>query len=103
MDWDWRAVWKLERGRIRLLTARTGGGLEALRAWSDRWHPSPGEGMVGRVAVTGCCLRSDDLVGDMVLPRSIHATRAGFRSGIWLPIRRAGRVVGVVEFLGRPA
>lgn len=101
MEWDWRALWKVEDGGLRLRTAWTAEGLEGLRACSSAWRPTPGEGMVGRVAVTGACLRSDDLVGDMVLPRSIHATRAGLRSGMWVPIRRDGRVVAVLEYLRR--
>ena len=57
------------------------------------------EGNAGLVWRTGKPICSDNLVLEMCLPRSLGASSAGLRGGIWIPVRGKKLIIGVVEIL----
>jgi len=94
-------------------------GLEALRC-VELWHApdsdaaeferisremslAPGEGLPGRVWLTGEAAWVSDVMADENFPRAAEARRAGLHAGFCFPIRSAGGVLGVMEFFtGEP-
>src|SRR6476659_2842537 len=85
-------------------------GLEALRC-VELWHApdsdaaeferisremslAPGEGLPGRVWLTGEAAWVSDVMADENFPRAAEARRAGLHAGFCFPIRSAGGVLG---------
>jgi hypothetical protein len=58
------------------------------------------EGNPGIVWRTGQPKCVANLVLEMCLPRSLEASEAGLRGGIWIPIRGRKSMLGVIELLG---
>jgi hypothetical protein len=87
----WIALWQVIPGdSLRVLSMWQPETLRAA-AFNDftvRWQPDPGEGMVGKAWRSSRPQVSVNVVQDMVLPRSLHASGAGITSGLWFPIRR---------------
>lgn len=59
------------------------------------------EGTAGQVWRNQKLVWSQNIVGDMCLPRSLDATAAGFSAGIWFAVQTPHAVYGVVELLGK--
>ncbi|MFL6227746.1 MAG: ATP-binding protein [Pyrinomonadaceae bacterium] len=63
----------------------------------------PGEGLPGRVWVSGAAEWIADVSHDENFPRAELAARLGIRAGFAFPVRLGGEVLGVVEFFSRAA
>jgi len=102
LQWDWVALWKLNVNVLQVSAAWVSPAVHAseLEAFTRRWFPESGEGMVGQAWRQKRSLLSVNLVRDMVLPRSLLTTTPGFVTGMWIPIIKFGAVYGVLEFLG---
>jgi GAF domain-containing protein len=58
-------------------------------------------GNIAKVWRTGKPVWTDTLVLDMGLPRSLQASRAGLRSGLWFAVKTDTAAYGVIELLAR--
>ena len=95
------AVWLLDGTGARLehFAGRVAAdaGAAAFDRLSRRTTFAPGVGLPGRVIASGSVTCSPDLLGDDNFPRLRAALRCRLRSGFALPVRRAGRAIGVLE------
>jgi len=102
---DFAAVWILDPAarRIRYFAGRVAadGGAAAFDRLSRRTAFPPGVGLPGRVVATGEAAAIPDILDEDNFPRIGSALRAGLRSGLAVPIRRGGRVIGALEVLRR--
>jgi methyl-accepting chemotaxis protein len=94
--WSHGASWSCDDGRLRLRseTAKTEaaiGGTEQIQS---------GVGPVGRAWHGEPLVDEPDLTKIATCPRARAAVKAGLRSAVCVPLVVAGRVVGVMEFLG---
>jgi hypothetical protein len=103
-DCEWATYWHADR---------RAGALRAAISWTKREvHPlelekhtsgrqlSLSEGVAGQVWRARHPVWTTDLVRDMCLPRSLDATAAGFRGGLWFTVQSENTVFGVIELLG---
>ena len=107
LAWDVGAMWSVDEGGgcVRCLTFQpdTGDAFAEFRAETRDSTFPPGQGLPGRVWVSGQPVWLSSLTDDANFPRAGAAALAGLRSGFALPIRVAVDVIGVVEFFSREA
>jgi hypothetical protein len=104
-DGQWASYWKVnpEAQVVRAIAtwSEEAGPFQALLRDTEARAFTAGEGAVGRVWRSGKPISSNDLVGIMCLPRSLHATKSGCTSGMWISIRTDQTTCGVLELLGK--
>jgi PAS domain S-box-containing protein len=101
LGWRLGAVWELdaEAGRLRCVcTWRSERRADEFQALSESLTLGPGEGLPGRVLVSGETTWLADAPADANFPRAAAARRAGLHAGFCFPLRSARGVVGVMEF-----
>jgi len=107
LAWDVGAMWRVdpEARCLRCLAFQpdADGPFAPFRAETLDGTFPPGQGLPGRVWVSGQPVWLSSLSDDANFPRAGAAAVAGLRSGFALPIRVGVDVVGVVEFFSREA
>lgn len=97
---DFAAMW-CEDPRTRVLRCAVGAvarpDFEEFCVASRARDFDPGIGLPGRVWTSGAAAWIPDLERDDNFPRAPVALGTGLRSGIAVPVRRMGRVIGAVE------
>ena len=104
LGWAVGAVWEVERGGGRLHCVRTwhdADGAPAFEALSEQIAMAPGEGLPGRVMVSGEPAWIVDAPADGNFPRAEIARRCGLRAAFGFPLRSPRGTVGVMEFFSR--
>lgn len=104
MGWRAGQLWIADErsGALRFRQAWTedDDALAAFRTASAEAVFAPGGGLPGRVWESGRSAWVSDLPADDNFPRHDAAMRAGFRSGVAVPLVADGRSYGAVEFFG---
>jgi PAS domain S-box-containing protein len=102
LGWDWAALWRVdaEAGVLRCaeFCQADPGALDAFEEASRVLCFAPGEGLLGRVWAAGEPIWSVDLPHEPEFTRAAAAKQAGLRSGVILPLRVRGEIVGVLSF-----
>jgi len=103
LGWRLGAAWEPDPDRPEALVCvelwHAGGpGAESFERASRETALAPGEGLPGRVWLSGEPAWISDLLADENFPRAAAAHAAGMRSAICFPIRSARGVLGVIEF-----
>ncbi len=104
LAWPWGALWVRDKTADVMRCAEIWSG-DPVRyaefAAISRLRPmARGEGLPGRVWLSGEPAWSSDVVEDRNFPRALHARAAGLHAGIAFPVQRRGEVEAVIEFLG---
>jgi PAS domain S-box-containing protein len=100
LGWEFGAVWEVTGDRtMRCAAIWTADGVDgaALAAATRGLEFCRGEGLPGRVWVTGRPAGIPELTGEESVPRLVAAMRAGMRSAFCFPMRGASPVMGAVE------
>jgi PAS domain S-box-containing protein len=98
LGWDVGAVWTGDAdGTLRCI--ETWRGPDPFDKTSRGTSLAPGEGLPGRVWVSGAPAWIVDLAADPNFPRGSAAVLAGLRSAFCFPIHGADRVIAAMEFL----
>jgi len=104
-DCHWGTYWHVDSKKLLLTPAFSWNNeelrAEKLRADTDSRSLTLSEGTAGHVWRTGTPVCTDNILRDMCLPRSLGASGAGLRGGIWFPVRATETTLGVVELLGK--
>lgn len=102
---EWGAYWTLDPSSQRLQVAAswTSLGPEGERFAQDARVRTlaPNEGNAGHVWRTRKPIWTTNLVLDMCLPRSLEASDAGLRGGVWFAVKTDTAIYGVIEMLAR--
>jgi PAS domain S-box-containing protein len=101
LGWELGAVWEAgpKDERLRCVcTWHAGEGSPEFEALSERLTLGPGEGLPGRVLVTGEASWIVDSPQDRNFPRAEAARRAGLHAAFGVPLRSPRGIVGVMEF-----
>jgi PAS domain S-box-containing protein len=101
LGWRLGAVWELESTDRRLRCVRTWHAEarhEEFEALSERLRLRPGEGLPGRVMMTGAPIWMVDAPEDVNFPRAQAARRSGLHAAFAFPVRGPRGLVGVMEF-----
>jgi PAS domain S-box-containing protein len=101
LGWQLGAVWEVGPEDERLRCVRTWharGGAPEFEALSERITLEPGEGLPGRVLVSGEPAWIVDAYEDANFPRAEAARRGGLHAAFGFPLRSPRGVVGVMEF-----
>jgi PAS domain S-box-containing protein len=104
LDWELGAVWEVgpEDARLRCVcTWHAGDGAPEFEALSERIVLAAGEGLPGRVLVSGEPAWVVDVPDDANFPRAEVARRSGLQAAFGFPLRSPRGVVGVIEFFSR--
>ena len=104
LGWELGAVWEAGPDDERLRCRRiwhAGDGAPEFEALSERIALAPGEGLPGRVLVSGEPVWIVDAPEDGNFPRANVARRAGLHAAFGFPLLSPRGVVGVVEFFSR--
>ncbi len=105
MGWAVGAVWEAGRGDGRLHCIRTwhddADGAPAFEALSEQITMSLGEGLPGRVMMSGEPAWIMDAPADGNFPRAEIARRSGLRAAFGFPLHSPRGTVGVMEFFSR--
>jgi PAS domain S-box-containing protein len=105
LGWDWGALWRVdaEAGVLRCteICQANPGDLDAFEAASRGLRFVRGEGLLGRVWESGEPVWTVNLAGESGFRRAAAAHRVGLRSGVILPLRARGEIVGVLSFHSR--
>ena len=104
LGWELGAVWEAGPDDERLRCRRiwhAGDGAPEFEALSERIALAPGEGLPGRVLVSGEPLWIVDAPEDGNFPRANVARRDGLHAAFGFPLLSPRGVVGVVEFFSR--
>ncbi len=102
LGWAFGAVWEVgpEDERLRCVRSwHAGEGAPAFEALSERIALDPGEGLPGRVLVSGEPAWIVDAPEDTNFPRADAARRSGLHAAFGFPLHSPRGVVGVMEFL----
>jgi PAS domain S-box-containing protein len=102
LGWAFGAVWEVGPDDERLRCVRSwhaGEGAPAFEALSERIALDPGEGLPGRVLISGEPAWIVDAPEDTNFPRAAAARRSGLHAAFGFPLRSPRGVVGVMEFL----
>ena len=97
------AVWELDSAAEVLRCARTWQrdvSEAPLQTLSESITLAPGQGLPGRVLLSGLPAWLADAPTDRNFPRAEAARRSGVHAGFAFPLRSARGVVGVMEFFG---
>ena len=105
LGWDWGGLWRVDTHAGVLRCAEfcqaNPGVLDAFEAVSRRLSFAPGEGLLGRVWQSGEPVWVVDLANEPSFTRAPAANQVGLRSGVVLPLRVRGEIVGVLSFHSR--
>jgi len=104
LGWELGAVWEVgpDDRRLRCVcTWHAGEGAPEFEALSERLTLGPGEGLPGRLLVSGRPGWIVDTPNDRNFPRADAARRAGLQAAFGFPLLSPRGVVGVVEFFSR--
>jgi PAS domain S-box-containing protein len=104
LGWELGAVWEAgpEDERLRCLrTWHAGEGAWEFEALSERIALAPGEGLPGRVFLSGQPVWIVDTPEDANFPRAHAAQREGLHAAFGFPLLSPRGVVGVMEFFSR--
>jgi PAS domain S-box-containing protein len=104
LGWELGAVWEVGAGDDRLrcvCTWHAGEGAPEFEALSERMTLSPGQGLPGRVFVSGEPAWITDTPDDANFPRAEVARRSGLHAAFGFPLHSPRGVVGVMEFFSR--
>src|SRR5687768_3355892 len=103
LGWRLGAAWEPPPGRPDALVCvetwcARGVDDEAFVTLSKSITLAPGEGLPGRVWLSGEAAWIPDVQDELNFPRAAAAREAGLRAGFCFPLRSARGVLGVVEF-----
>ena len=104
LGWELGAVWEVgpDDRRLRCVcTWHAGDGAPEFEALSERLTLGAGEGLPGRMLVTGRPSWIVDSPNDRNFPRADAARRAGLQAAFGFPLLSPRGVVGAVEFFTR--
>jgi PAS domain S-box-containing protein len=104
LGWELGAVWEVGPDDERLRCRRiwhAGDGAPEFEALSERITLAPGDGLPGRVLVSGKPVWIVDAPEDGNFPRSNVARRDGLHAAFGFPLLSPRGVVGVMEFFSR--
>jgi PAS domain S-box-containing protein len=103
IGWQLGAVWEVdpEDGCLHCVRTWTAEPADEFQTLSEELTLAPGEGLPGRVLVSGAPAWLVDAPADANFPRAAAARRDGLRAGFGFPLRSARGVVGVMEFFAR--
>src|SRR5205085_12331625 len=104
LGWELGAVWETrpDASRLRCVcTWHAGEGAPEFEALSELIALSPGEGLPGRVLLSGEPTWIVDTPDDANFPRANVARRNGLHAAFGFPLRSPRGVVGVMEFFSR--
>jgi PAS domain S-box-containing protein len=104
LGWELGAVWEIgpDAQRLRCVcTWHAGEGAPEFEALSERIALSRGEGLPGRVLVSGVPAWIMDAPNDANFPRASVARRSGLHAAFGFPLHSPRGVVGVMEFFSR--
>jgi PAS domain S-box-containing protein len=104
LGWEVGGVWELasENGRLRCVRMwHAGQGAPEFEALTERLTLARGEGLPGRVLVSGEPAWIVDAPKDANFPRARAARRSGLHAAFAFPLRSPRGIVGVVEFFSR--
>src|SRR5262245_55785748 len=104
LGWELGAVWEVgpDDRRLRCVCTWHGGdGAPEFEALSERLTLGPGEGLPGRMLVSGRPSWIVDSPNDRNFPRADAARRAGLQAAFGFPLLSPRGVVGAVEFFTR--
>ena len=104
LHWELGSVWETEPGDAGLrcvCTWHSADGAPEFEALSARLTLEPGEGLPGRVLMTGEPVWIVDAPDDRNFPRAEAARRSGLHGAFGFPLRSARGIVGVMEFFSR--
>src|SRR6187200_33605 len=104
LGWELGAVWEVgpADGRLRCLRIwHARDGAPEFEALSERIALAAGEGLPGRVLLTGDPIWIVDAPDDGNFPRANVARRDGLRAAFSFPLLSPRGVVGVMEFFSR--
>jgi PAS domain S-box-containing protein len=103
LDWDVAQYWavdtELRALRLHYGWHRDSGGLDVFHKQSRRLSIAIGEGLLGRVWLSGVVAALEDLTQASDYERAAAAQEAGLRCAIALPVMNGGSVTGVIELL----
>jgi len=103
MDWEFGALWRIDRDAGRLVCAETWTTgrpeLEPFAAKSRKFKFRIGEGLPGRVWETRRPASITDVDRDKNFPRDRFAAEAGLHAAIGFPLVHQDTQLGVIEFL----
>jgi PAS domain S-box-containing protein len=106
LGWELGAVWEVGPDDRRLRCVRTwhaGDGAPEFEALSERLTLGPGEGLPGRLLVSGRPNWIVDSPNDRNFPRADAARRAGLHAAFGFPLLSPRGIVGVMEFFSHEA
>jgi hypothetical protein len=102
---EWGAYWALDPPTQRLQAVARWSALgpkgERLNQDARVRTLATNEGNAGRVWRTRKPIWTTNLVLDMCLPRSLEASEAGLRGGVWFAVKTDTAIYGVIELLAR--
>src|SRR5215208_1607760 len=104
LGWELGAVWEIgpDHERLRCIcTWHAGDGAPEFEALSERITLGPGEGLPGRLLVSGRPSWIVDTPNDRNFPRADAARRSGLHAAFGFPLLSPRGVVGVMEFFSR--
>ncbi|MFL6006887.1 MAG: PAS domain S-box protein [Gaiellaceae bacterium] len=104
LGWELGAVWEVgpDDRRLRCVcTWHAGDGAAEFEALSERMTLGPGEGLPGRLLVSGRPSWIVDTPNDRNFPRADAARRAGLQAAFGFPLLSPRGVVGAMEFFSR--
>jgi len=104
LDWELGSVWEADPRGERLHCVQTwhaGVVVTEFEALSERIELGPGEGLPGRVLVTGEPTWLVDAPADGNFPRAGAAERSGLHAAFGFPLLSPKGLVGVMEFFSR--
>ena len=107
LNWPIGAVWEPALSGERLHCVEVweapGPGASSFRTLTEELTFLPGEGLPGRVWLSGCPVWVGDIEIDPGLPRAQVALAAGLRAAFGFPVMSGGAVLGAMEFFTRDA
>jgi hypothetical protein len=102
---EWGAYWALDPPRQRLQAVATWSALgpkgERLEQDSRMRTLASNQGNAGQVWQSRKPIWTTNLVLEMCLPRSLEASEAGLRGGVWFAVKTDTAIYGVIELLAR--
>jgi hypothetical protein len=102
---EWGAYWTLDPPTQQLQAVATWNALgpkgERLEQDTRVRTLASNQGNAGRVWRSRKPIWTTNLVLDMCLPRSLEASEAGLRGGVWFAVKTDTAIYGVIELLAR--
>ncbi len=102
---EWAAYWALDppSQRLQAVASWSGLGSKGQRFEQDARVRTlaSNQGNAGQVWRSRKPIWTTNIVLDMCLPRSLEASEAGLRGGVWFAVKTDTAIYGVVELLAR--